>query len=231
MHTLQYRPQYNVILRPVVLLAPLLDMKALNESLLIRAAMPENADEIAAEYLANPGPIAKFNRTEAIEKYRSCLEPINNVFCLAFRRWPFRFDPYTCVARVAVYGISMQHATTCRWTMVHNYQCLIARRFQTFDYGSEELNMQKYSSPVPIPWTFASVSSQFIALIYSRDDEVAVRENVKNFLKNYPNVKPVFENEIHSAFFRHSNFVVGASAGLLVNSDVLKLLAKYAQNK
>lgn len=187
MYTLQRRRMYNKVLKPVVMLAPFLEFKALADSWQLRTMLPPHADQVADDYLHNPGVVSKFNRSQAIRESWPCLVPGGNWVCVAQARYPVNFDPYTCTSRAAVYKMTNKHSATARWTLVHNYQNVKAKRAQTFDYGDKSINLKTYGSETPIPWTFKDVSNPYIAFIYSRGDQLALYEGVQNFKRDYPN--------------------------------------------
>ncbi|XP_053607592.1 lipase 3-like [Plodia interpunctella] len=105
-------------------------------------------------------------------------------------------------------------------------QSTISGNFAKYDHGPFE-NMIRYGTPKPPEYALEKVSCP-IAIFYSNNDWLNSAPDIFKLLNKLPNVIEFYH--VPCASYQHFDFLFAKDGGILVNSEVLVLLQKYAEN-
>jgi pimeloyl-ACP methyl ester carboxylesterase len=97
-----------------------------------------------------------------------------------------------------------------------------AKKFQMFDFGSTERNMQHYNQSTPPVYDLKNVNVP-VGLVWAQNDWLADPEDVQYIRNNLPNI--VFDDYIEK--WNHLDFVWATDAAHPLYMDIIKLLNKF----
>lgn len=118
--------------------------------------------------------------------------------------------------RLPVYYSHTPAGTSVR-NIVHFAQMYKSKKFEMYDYGSAEKNMQHYGQPTP-PTYNATDMTLPVALYYAQDDRLADPTDVRALL-------PLLPNKLYSRYIQnwdHLDFIWGLDAAKLVYHDIIR---------
>ena len=115
-------------------------------------------------------------------------------------------------------------AGTSTNTLVHYAQCINAKKFQYYDYGSKAANNEHYGQATPPEYQLEKITIP-IASYWSLNDWLAHPIDVLKFHNEIPNL---FDNyEVPFPEWNHLDFLWGIDAHDLVYSRVMENLEKF----
>ena len=173
-------PEYADIIKPIVLLAPVVDMqfvRGLFGEIFRNKALMEDLAKIGGPFLEQGTVVqvgkrllCNIQKQSICENFLQSLSGSDYAQINATRSPVYFFN--------GLQGASIQN-------IVHFHQAYSQKHMTYYDYG-EERNLRKYGkkSPPEIPWH--KIRSPYISLIYGENDYLASIENVHILKKMLP---------------------------------------------
>lgn len=119
--------------------------------------------------------------------------------------------------------LSHTPAGASTYQLVHYVQAARSGRFCQFDWGSSEMNMDKYGRPTPPDYNLNNVQARVI-LHYSDNDWLSAPVDVERLYKKLPNAEI---NHIPDKKYEHMDFVWGIGAKEVLYKPIIASMKLY----
>jgi hypothetical protein len=123
--------------------------------------------------------------------------------------------------RVPVYATHSPAGSSVK-DMIHFSQMVISGKFQKFDYGSPQSNMDHYNQTEPPVYDLGLIKTP-IALYSASNDWLADPEDVQLLRKTLPNIVDDYEIET----WNHLDFIWAVDTKELLYDRMIKLMMNY----
>ncbi|XP_074602624.1 putative lysosomal acid lipase/cholesteryl ester hydrolase [Brevipalpus obovatus] len=165
------KPEYSQILKPIIMLAPVLDVTTIKD----QARLLIESDELARDLRIIGGPV--FPHTSLLDLLPGviCSEKVHYICENVVTIFGGVNLPQLNITRLPVY-FSYVPAGTSATNIIHYHQA-VKSGTRYFDHG-EEINKLLYGTPKPpeIPW--GRINSPYIAIFYGENDLFAGPEEI-----------------------------------------------------
>lgn len=236
---LSEKPEYSQILKPIIMLAPVVDVTTIKD----QARMLIENDELAKDLKKIGGPV--FPHASLLELLPEviCSKKVHYICENVVALFGGMNLPQLNITRLPVY-FSYVPAGTSATNVLHYHQA-IKNGTRYYDHG-EEINKLLYGTenPPKIPWE--KINSPYIAIFYGENDLFAGPEEVSNAKKLIKSKLIVqiktensealfyflkapfwFEYKVPDHLWSHMDFLWGKQAGEFVYSHILSMLKKF----
>ena len=127
------------------------------------------------------------------------------------------------VSRMPVY-VSKAPAGSSKQNILHYVQMIHSKKFQMFDYGSQE-NVVRYGMSEPPAYNVSLITHPKISLLWGGNDALADPRDVQH-LKDSLTVTLADDYRVPCETWNHIDFLWAKETGLLVNTKVLEILSR-----
>ncbi|XP_074595186.1 gastric triacylglycerol lipase-like [Brevipalpus obovatus] len=214
------RPWYSEVINPVVLMAPIIDVKH------IKSPVKYLAEDIIARGLRlKDGPL--FTRGYIIDEFAStiCNDHGKTDLCSLVLDTAGDLDTTQLNStRIGVY-LSYIPSGTSRKVARHYIQAITQKELRYFDEGLVG-NFIKYGRFRAPKVNWGAINSTTLALFSSKDDAYSSKEEVQIF-RNAIKVKLIDDYRVPYAYWSHLDFIVGMEAGRLINARIIMIMDNY----
>ncbi|XP_013185244.2 lipase 3-like [Amyelois transitella] len=217
------RPEYNDKIAFMVCLSAVVFMSHVRSPLIQLISPFENDVEALAELVGGYEVAPRDAFIDALTSTFCGSPELAELFCesIIYVLSGFNYPQLNASVLPVIY--SHYPAGSSIYQLVHYAQETNSGKFGRFDYGVTG-NLAKYNAIVPPNYPLDKVRCP-MAIFYSNNDWLTSAPDIVTFLKQLPNVIEFYH--VPCASFMHFDYIFGKDSDVLVNKEILSLLAKY----